>query len=209
MRLVLFVEGETEQRCLPKFLKRWLDPKLATPIAIQAVRFNGWATLDKDAPKKAALHLAQPEVAGVFGLLDLYGPEFYPPDKRTAKERFEWAKQYLENKVNRARFQQFFAVHELEAWLLSDPSIFPEHIRQEVAKLADNPENVNFDKPPKKRLKTIYVEAFRRSYKVVAYGADLFGRLDPALAYAKCPRLKQLLDAMLQTAQSRSNPERR
>lgn len=29
MRFILFVEGPSERRTLPGFLKRWLDPKLA------------------------------------------------------------------------------------------------------------------------------------------------------------------------------------
>lgn len=31
MMFVLFVEGHTEDKALPRFLKKWLDPQLSTP----------------------------------------------------------------------------------------------------------------------------------------------------------------------------------
>jgi hypothetical protein len=60
MRFVLFVEGHTEDKALPKFLKKWLDPKLSKPIGIRTVRFDGWPELVKDAPTKAKMHLNGP-----------------------------------------------------------------------------------------------------------------------------------------------------
>ena len=35
MKFVLFVEGYTEDKALPKFLKRWLDPRLGKPVGIK------------------------------------------------------------------------------------------------------------------------------------------------------------------------------
>lgn len=55
MKFVLFVEGYTEDKAVPKFLKRWLDPKLPSPAGIKTVRFEGWPQLVKDAPAKARL----------------------------------------------------------------------------------------------------------------------------------------------------------
>jgi hypothetical protein len=37
-------------------------------------------------------------------------------------------------------------------------------------------------------------------YKKVTHGSALFSKLDPNLAYTKCPRLKELLDEMLKMA---------
>jgi hypothetical protein len=135
MKFILFVEGDTEKRALPAFLKKWLDQRLSQSVSIHPVRFNGWSELAKDAPKKAMLYLTGPQkddIVGVIALLDLYGPTIYPSGKRTAKQRYEWAKGELEGKVNHDRFRQFFAVHETEAWLLSDPDLFPAEIRKEL-----------------------------------------------------------------------------
>jgi hypothetical protein len=56
MRFILFVEGYTEDKTLPNFLKKWLDPRLTNPIGIRTVRFEGWSELVKDAPLKAKMH---------------------------------------------------------------------------------------------------------------------------------------------------------
>jgi hypothetical protein len=34
----------------------------------------------------------------------------------------------------------------------------------------------------------------------VVHGSELFSKLDPILTYAKCPRFKEFLDAMLKLA---------
>lgn len=69
-------------------------------------------------------------IIAIIALMDLYGPDFYPPNKNTVTDRFEWAKNHLEQKVNDQRFKVFFSVHETEAWLLSDPQIFPKDIKK-------------------------------------------------------------------------------
>ena len=200
MKFILFVEGHTEYKAVPEFLKRWLDPKLSKPVGIQCVRFEGWAELVKDAPVKAELYLSRSDVIAVIALLDLYGPTFYPVGKHTPDERYAWAKRYLEGKVGQEKFFQFFAVHEVEAWLLSEPTIFPTSVRAQVARLSQYPERVNGTNPPAKRLNEVYSKQTRRRYKKVVYGKDLFAALDPQVAYGKCPYLKELLDAMLKLA---------
>ena len=201
MKFVLFVEGYTEDKALPEFLKRWLDPRLGKPVGIKTVRFEGWQELVKDTPQKALMHLNGPDrddIIAVIALIDLYGPTFYPNTKKSADERFDWAKEVLEKKVNHPKFFQFFAVHETEAWLLSEPDLFPVEVRKAFPAKAANPETVNFDEPPAKLLERLYSLKTDRKYKKVTNGKELFGRLDPNLAYGKCPRLKELLDKMLE-----------
>ena len=201
MKFILFVEGHTENKAIPAFLKRWLDPQLASqPVGIQTVRFDGWAEMVKDSSTKAKLYLSEDNVVAVIALLDLYGPTIYPDKKKSATERYTWAKQYLEKEVDQKNFFQFFAVHEVEAWLLSEPSIFPRAIRPEIEKITTSPETINSARPPAKRLEEIYKKQTKRKYKKVVYGRDLFAKLDPIVAYKKCPRLKELLDKMLELA---------
>jgi hypothetical protein len=128
MKFILFVEGHTENKALPQFLKKWLDLRSNKPVGIKTVRFEGWPELVKDAPLKARMHLNGPDkddIIAVISLLDLYGPTFYPEDCTDSKTRYDWAKKYIEYKVDQPKFFQFFAVHEVEAWLLSEPKIFP------------------------------------------------------------------------------------
>lgn len=155
MKFILFVEGHTEYKAVPAFLKRWLDSRLRQPVAIKSVRFEGWTQLVDDVSKKAQLYLngsAHADVITVISLLDLYGPTIYPPHCHSADDRLRWGKDHLERKVNHKRFRHFFAVHETEAWLLSDPNIFPREIRDRVLRSSATPEKVNSNSPPAKLL---------------------------------------------------------
>lgn len=201
MKFVLFVEGYTE-KCLPAFLKRWLDPKLKNSVRIAVVRFEGWSDLWRRSAKKAKMYLDNPnsDVIAVISLLDLYGPEF-PSGKITVDERIQWATDELEKKVDRQMFKQFFAVHEIEAWLLSQPDHFPNIITKNFSGIVNNPENINFNNPPSKMLNNLYFKNLRKGYKKTVYGSNLFNKLDPIKAYEKCPNLKLMLDEMLKLAQ--------
>lgn len=205
MKFVLFVEGHTENKALPQFLKKWLDSRLAQPVGVQTVRFEGWSQFVKDAPQKARMHLNGPAKDGiiaVIALLDLYGPTFYPKDIMDCEARFAWAKQHMEERVDNPRFFQFFAVHEVEAWLLSDPKIFPAEVKNAFPQKIQYPEKINFDEPPAKLLERLYSQHTRRSYKKVTHGRELFSKLEPSIAYEKCPKLRVLLDKMLELAQN-------
>jgi len=131
MKFILFVEGESEKKILPVFLHKWLDTRLNNRVRIDPIKFRGWADLVKNSPQSALLELNGPEkdeIIAVISLFDLYGPDhddFYPAGRKNSRERYNWAKQELEKRVNHIKFRQFFAVHETEAWLLSDPTIFP------------------------------------------------------------------------------------
>jgi len=204
MKFVLFVEGQTEQRAIPAFLGRWLNDRLSQNVGIKPVRFQGWPKMVKDMPKKAAMYLDGPDknVIAVIGLLDLYGPEFYPTHCTSADERVVWATGDLEKKVNHERFKMFFAVHEVEAWLLSDPQVLPITVQNALPQSILDPEKVNFNEPPSKLLDRLYWQMNHRTYKKVVHGKALFARVDPNIAYERCPRLKEMLDHMLALARS-------
>lgn len=202
MRFVLFVEGDTE-RALPAFFKRWLDPQLPQRVGIHSVRFTGWAEQRREVRKRARLHLNGPraeEIIAVISLLDLYGPDFYPAHLTGADERYDWAKSEIEKEVGHSKFRQFFAVHETEAWLLSQPELFPNEVRVGFPGRIDQPETVNFNEPPSQLLGRLYRDKLRRTYKKIVNGKELFDRLEPEIAYNRCPRLKELLDEMLRIA---------
>ena len=165
MKFVLFVEGHTEKKAVPRFLKKWLDRQLPRPVGIQPVRFEGWAELLDDARPHARLYLAKSDVIAVIALLDLYGPKIYPDNKRTAEDRYAWGKKWLEDRVGDQRFRAFFAVHETEAWLLSDLGLFQPAIRKTLAAKAKEPETVDFGEPPSYLLDHIYERETGKRYK--------------------------------------------
>lgn len=205
MKFVLFVEGYTERKAIGAFLKRWLDPRLQQSVGITTVRFNGYGDLLRDVANRTKTMLNDPRdgknIIAVVSLLDFYGPSFpYPRGVDGTDKQCRWAKEYIESLVNDTRFRHFFAVHEFEAWLLSKPELFPGNVRRYLPKQA--PEAVNTNTPPKTLLRELYRQHTGHNYKETVNGPDLFARLDPAEAYAKCPNLKTLLDDMLQLAQA-------
>lgn len=205
MRFILFVEGYTEKKGVVPFLKRNLDARLTVKVGIKTVRFEGWPEMVKDMSKKARMYLEGPgrnDIIAVMGLLDLYGPTFYHDKITTTEERLNWAKEYLERSVGQERFKMFFAVHEVEAWLLSQPEVFPREVGQELVSESKRPEEVNFDDPPSNRLEQLYLQKTGRKYKKVVCGSQLFAKLDPEVAASKCPELKKMLEWMLEMAKS-------
>jgi len=200
MKFILFVEGKTEKKALAQFLKRWLDPQLTQPVGIRPVMFEGWRNYVDEIAKKVELNLAANDVIAGIGLLDLYGPTFYPSSSNSADQRYTWAKQHLEAKVQNSRFRQHFAVHETEAWLLSDALVFPAEVQSALP--GRPPESVDFHEPPSKLLSRVYEARLRRAYRKVIDGSNLFFDLSPNTAYQRCPRLAAMLDDMLEFAQA-------
>lgn len=202
MKFVLFVEGHTE-KALPGFLGRWLNPQLTQAVGVKVVRFDGAADMIKSMLDRAERFLNAPkqDVIAVIGLLDLYGlPLTIAASQKTVTERCARAKVYLERKVGQPKFRQFFAVHETEAWLLSQPGIFSEPMQEEIAIRAQHPETVNNQEPPAELLHRLYQKHYKRDYKKRVDGTNLFDGLDPAAACQKCPHLKLMLEEMLHLA---------
>jgi len=205
MKFVLLVEGDTEKETAAEFFKRWLDPQLNQRVGIQVVRFSGYAELARKIETKARMYLDGPQQAdiiGVIGLLDLYGPDFYPDHLSNAKNRYDWGVEHFQRTVDRTRFRMFFAVHEFEAWLLSQPDIFPRDVKTALPGKVAQPEQVNFSEPPAKLLDRIYKQVTGRNYKKTTYGKQLFAKLDPTVAVGKCPYLKAMLDEVLKLAKA-------
>ena len=195
-RLILFGEGHTE-KVLPEFLGRALNARLDTPVGITFVRFEGWTQLVDDAKKKAAIYLngkKSGEIIAVVGLLDLYGPTLYPGQLTTVREKYDWLKARMESKVDDPRFVQHFAVHEIEAWLLSDLNALPTDVRKALEKKATRPETINFDTPPAKLLQATYSGALKRDYAKVTEARNRFPKLAPDTVAAKCPFFREMLD---------------
>jgi Domain of unknown function (DUF4276) len=209
MHFRIFVEGDTERLSLSNFIKQWLDPQLKAPVGVYITKFQGCSLYLKDV--KSAAHRiikANQDLVAVIGLLDLYGlpPTIYTDTKilnDTAQVRADWCKAKLEKDVNNPKFRQFFAIHEIEAWLLSDFSNMPtlNLSTREKNKISNNPEAVNFNTPPAKLLKQQY-NAIGRIYDKKVEGKRIFDKLEAQKVYAKCPNFKLMMDEILSLAQA-------
>jgi len=165
--------------------------------------FKGWSDLVENVAERAHGYLGGPgsgEIIAVIALLDLYGPTIYPSDKRTAADRVKWGVEYLSQKVNHPGFRMYFAVHELEAWILGHPQVLPSQI---VAKLPNRqPETINFDRPPSVLLDSVFHSRGGTGYRKTTHGHKFFSKLDPSIAATKCPHLDALLNDMLSMARA-------
>ena len=197
MKLAIFVEGQTEG-CLREFLSRWLHQNQIQGIGINLRPFNGVGEYLNEIGRRANLALATRGVLGAVGIIDFYASTLQYPDSPIGAQ-YQWAKQEMERRVGHDRFRQHFAVHETEAWLLSDLNVFPREIRDELPKTS-RPESVNHRRPPGERLRDIYWRKLNRKYKKPIEGASLFRKLNPQIAYEKCPHLRLLLDDVLALA---------
>jgi len=207
-KIFLFVEGDSERgdavrQNLPAFFHRWLDPQLpkGKRVALQAVKFKGISDYIKEVGTKTEIYLQQHRADVVFGIVDLYG---IPRDKldlagyHSLQAKIEAAHNYLKNLVPkhcRDHFRQHFAVHELEAWLLAYPEMWPKKIRTQLT--ARRPEDVNFDTPPSKWLR----KQLGREFKKTVDATRILRNADPQTAMDVCPRLKRLADDLLAVAQ--------
>jgi hypothetical protein len=200
VKFALFVEGYTEQ-ALPAFLKRWLDPRLSRRVGIVPVNFQGVGGFLSGFAQRATRDLASGQLIAVIGLIDLYGAGLPFPANLTIDAKYTWAKTELERQVRNERFSQHFAVHETEAWLLSDPSIFPARVRGGLQAFEDRPDEVNFREPPSKLLRGVY-RANGWKYKKDANGSALFQKLDPERVRERCPHFRALLDDILALAKA-------
>ncbi len=207
MRFVLLVEGYTEHTAVPDFLRRWINSRdpMRDRVGIDPVNLKGGGKelLDRII-SKADYYLKgpgqNPNIIAVLGMLDLYNPSFdklwQPMRLNSVEERSDWAVKEISARVAHDRFRMFFAVHEVEAWLLSQPENL--HVTLSNTDLAQcrSPEAINFMTPPSKWLNQRYQAQLRKKYKKVVYGNQLFSKLEPDVAYGKCPYLRKMLDEM-------------
>ena len=203
MKFVVFVEGYLERTVLRSFLSSWLNSATMRRVGIDVIRFQGGSEFRNKLPSAVRRHLHGPsnvDLIAAIGMLDLYGVNYYPNHVSTVEDRYDWLCQHVEREVNCAKFHMFCAVHELEAWILSQPEILPAEVRRALPGRVQSPERVNFDSPPSKLLKRLYREKLRRDYKKIVDGSNLFSRLDPAVARDKCPYLKKMMDELLSLA---------
>lgn len=197
MKIVLFVEGDTESHALPELLKRWLDPQLPQPVRIKAVKLGGWPNYEKEIVTKASLHLRDEGTVAV-GLLDLHGPTFYPPNISTTRARYKWAKKKFEDAVGDDRFVHHFAVHETEAWIFAEPTVLPPEIRSAIPR--KDPETINFDEPPSRLLARLYRDRLKRRYQKLIDGVPMLQRVSPDIVYERCEHFRLLADDLLRLA---------
>jgi len=210
VRFVVLVEGDTERRMLGCLLGCWLnkEDRLATRIGVHTESVDGCPATAPETVRRARRHLAavkESDVIAVAALSDWYTPQqgLLRDMPKGTTDPIAWAASELERRADLGpRFRAFFAVHDIEAWLWSQPDVFPRGVAAAVGADKRGPEEVDENSPPSQRLKALYRERCDKGYMKTVHGPSLFQKLDAELAYAKCPHLAEMLDWMLEKARA-------
>ncbi len=191
MTVILLVEGDTET-ALKARLKQFLDER-AEAENKPKVRLKTKDIMSLNPARlgrRVALELSDPAVTAVVGLIDVY------PNFADAAE----ARQFLNQAVgNEPRFYAHAAQFEVEAWLLPYWDAICRRVGVQQPPPGAQPEQVNRQNPPSKRLKELYQRAKprpRKYVKTIEMAAILRDK-DLSLAAAQCPEFKAFLNTLL------------
>ena len=190
MTVVLLVEGGTET-VLKDHLKHFLDVRADSEGRPKvALRTKDIMTLNEGKLRgRIRLELNVSDVTALVGLVDVY-PRF--ADAAAAKA-------FLLRAANGdPRFYAHAAQYEVEAWLLPYWEAICGRVGVRQAKPGPDPEKVDLDRPPSRRLEELYrlAKPSRRYIKTIETATILRGR-DLTVAAGQCPELMVLLNTLL------------
>jgi hypothetical protein len=190
MTIVLLVEGATETALKDK-LKTFLDKRAGEEGKLK-VTLHSKDIMNLNSAKlgrRVQLELRDPKVTAVVGLIDVY-PKFASAND---------AKRFLRDAVsNEPRFYAHAAQYDVEAWLLPYWDFICKRLGVQRARPGANPEEVNQNYPPSKRLNELYrIAKPPRKYIKPIEMATILRNQDLTVAADQCPELKSLLNTLL------------
>lgn len=217
MRIIIICEGQTEQRFCNDVLQPFLNQNNIY-IEYPTVKKTGGGIVNWSALKRQIeTHLKQDKTAYVTTFIDFYGiyqHHEYPywlesknnPIKSDALTKIEdGMKEDIEGNL-RDRFLPYIQLHEFEALLFSEMSVFLLNFErhefsdykylEETIEHYPNPENINdgIQTAPSKRLEKIIkgYKSDKENLKVV-YGSLLSHDIGIIKIREKCPRFNEWL----------------
>ena len=195
MKIVLIVEGETEKAFLPSlraFLSRHLDRMPRLDIH----------PYDHRIPKEDELnrivhnHLTGRNPADfVIALTDVYTGS-QPLEFRDANDAKNKMREWVGNDP---RFYPHAAQFEFEAWLLPYWTTIQRLAGHNRTAPAANPETVNHNNPPSRRIKAVFQSGrCRDSYLKTRDAGRILRENDLSIAVNSCAELKALVNTIIQ-----------
>lgn len=204
MKIALIVEGETEKAflpCLREFLRRRLRAAMPNidPFPYDG-RIPSGGKLRRIVENLLSGRRAADEVVAVT---DVYTgaqpPDFLDAADAKAKMR-QWVGQ-------EPRFHPHAAQYDFEAWLLPYWPTIQALAKHNKACPSGNPEAVNHNNPPARRIKEIFeIGKCRDSYVKPRDAARILRENDLAVAVSRCPELKALVNTILRACGGEALP---
>jgi len=203
VRIAILVEGDTEKAFFP-VLREFLKPRLSGRMPkLDAVPYNGRlpkaTRLKRDVERllKGRKHPAD----AVIALTDVYTGSNDFGDAADAKSKMrQWV-------GDEPRFYPHAAQYEFEAWLLPYWDEIQRLAGHNRGAPGDNPEEVNHNNPPSRRLKEIFRAGTRRTdYVKWRDAARILRGQDLRTAINACSELKAFVNTILKLCQGELIP---
>lgn len=200
--IVILCEGDTEELAVRYFLHRqWATDGLAR-VGLRRVNLRGRL---QDVGVKTRLFLDEPEVLGVFTLIDLYGMDRVQHGSQDSLEtKVDRVQRWLREQVSHPRSDVFFphvSVHETEAWILAEGAALAKRLHDQTVRPDPEAETTDFQRPPSKRVNELFLS--RRSqdrYHKILDGRPLFSDLQFATVYHSCRYFRAFYDDLKRVA---------
>ena len=180
MKVIVYVEGPSDQKALAALLKPIIDEGRSKGIGISFSPQNGKSPILEDVPRKAAEHLKQNPGDWILALPDLYPMAMYDGTDnphRSFAELVELLRQRFNTRAvkldlpeeTRQHFRVHCLKHDLEALILAAPEQLRDRLKTKDA-LRDwwrRPvEDQNDDRPPKRVVEDLF-KKYRKNARYV------------------------------------------
>ncbi len=195
MRIVLLVEGRTEQAFM-HHLRQYLSRCLSPMPKLEALPYNGRIPVGAMLQESVQdlFRRRQRLVDHVIALTDVYTGTTPPLFKDAADARAKmraWV-------GPEPRFHPHAAQYDFEAWLIPYWEDLRRIAGHNQAAPGTNPESINHDNPPSRRIKTLFqVGTCRGAYSKPRDADRIFRKNGLDAAIAQCPELKFFINTIL------------
>ena len=194
MRIVIMVEGKTERAFIP-YLRAFLRARLhANMPKLIGHPFDGRLPKREALRRRVEMLLNENRdpADAVVALTDVYtgDDDFTNADDAKAKMR-AWV-------GDNPSFHPHAAQYDFEAWLLPYWDDITRRVGGNRSRPGDNPEAVNHDNPPSRRLRELYrTGAKKRHYVKEREARAILEGKDLMVAIAACSELKAFVNTLL------------
>lgn len=192
MRIAILVEGKTEVAFMPS-LRSFLKSRLQQMPRLDPKPYNGRIP-KKDKLRRVVLnYLTVDNYDAVIALTDVYtGSEDFEDAEDAKNKMRQWV-------GNNPKFYPHAAQHDFEAWLLPFWSTIQKLAQHNKSAPGSQPERVNHDNPPSKRIQEIFeLGKSPRSYDKARDAKKILEQNELMVSVQACPELKAFINTILE-----------
>jgi len=218
-RLLILVEGQTEEVVVKQILAPHLErcgvyiiPTVVYTKHNPSGRDSRGGATSWGKIRKDLLNLMRDKNAWVTALFDFYRLANDFPDLKSLKsqgsahDKVAALQNRFSQELNHRKFIPFLALHEIEAWLFSDPDIVAGHYEKNgiatelrtMVKKSGGAELLNDTKEtsPQARINKIVQKYTKKSYKKTSHGPTILKKIGVERIRTACPHFNAWLERL-------------